>query len=346
MKKVLVYLNQFFGQVGGEEKATMPPELIREPVGVALAYKDALRDVRIMGTVVCGDNYFNEHNEEARKRILRWVKELSPDLFIAGPAFNAGRYGMACAGLCSEISKDLGIPAITGLYMENPAVAIYKKDIYILSCGKSVASMKADVGKISALAGKLLRGEAVGTPEEDHYIPRGKRVNVFKEKNGAARALDMLQRKLAGQPFASEIPIPTYDHVQPAPALADVAASRIAILSSGGIVPKNNPDHLPAATARHYCKYPLNDPAGLNAQEYEAVHAGYDPVYASENPNRVIPVDLLKEFEAKGLIGELYPEMFVTTGNSTSVADSARMGREIALELVQRGVQGAIMTST
>ena len=31
------------------------------------------------------------------------VKKYNPDLFIAGPAFNAGRYGVACGDICKTV---------------------------------------------------------------------------------------------------------------------------------------------------------------------------------------------------------------------------------------------------
>ena len=33
MVRVVHYLNQFFGQIGGEEKANVPPEVVRGAVG-------------------------------------------------------------------------------------------------------------------------------------------------------------------------------------------------------------------------------------------------------------------------------------------------------------------------
>ncbi len=61
-----------------------------------------------------------------------------------------------------------------------------------------------------------------------------------------------------------------------------------------------NPDHLPAATAKFYKKYSISNLDRLIGGEYESIHAGYDPVYANENPNRVLPLDLLRELEKKG----------------------------------------------
>lgn len=54
-------------------------------------------DAEIIATIICGDSYFNENLDTAKEEILKMVKELAPDVFVAGPAFNAGRYGVAPA---------------------------------------------------------------------------------------------------------------------------------------------------------------------------------------------------------------------------------------------------------
>jgi glycine reductase len=107
-----------------------------------------------------------------------------------------------------------------------------------------------------------------------------------------------------------------------------------------------NPDRLPAATAKFFKCYDISALDSLKEGEFESVHAGYDPVYANKNPNRIAPLDLMKKKAAAGEIGELYPYLITTTGNSTSVADAKRMGGEIAGILKEAGVDGAIMTST
>lgn len=345
MKKILFYTNQFFGQVGGEDKANIPPRIVDEVVGTANLFKDKV-DGEIVATLICGDNYYAENMDKCREFASKQIEKIQPDLIIAGPAFNAGRFGIACGDICSLAKEKYGIESITGMYIENPAVEIYRDKTYIVETGKSAASMKEAVSKMVALANKILRKEAIGLPEEEGYIPKGVRVNVFHEKTGAERALDMLAKKLKDEEFKTEIPIPIYDKIQPAKPIKDLKKAKIALLTTGGIVPINNPDHLPAATAKFYKKYPIVDIEKFTKGDYESVHAGYDPVYANEDPNRVLPLDLFKELEKKGEIGELYDYYFVTTGNSTSVADATRMGKEIAKELKEVGVDGAIMTST
>lgn len=84
--KVVHYINQFFAQIGGEEKADYPAEIrVGEVVGPGLALTQNFKDeAEIIATVVCGDSYFNENLEKAKADILAMVKEQAPDVFIAG----------------------------------------------------------------------------------------------------------------------------------------------------------------------------------------------------------------------------------------------------------------------
>lgn len=57
-------------------------------------------------------------------------------------------------------------------------------------------------------------------------------------------------------------------------------------------------------------------------------------------------MNTLYELQKEGVIGSVYPYLLSTTGNSTSVADATRMGKEIAEDLLSAGVYGVILTST
>lgn len=346
MKKAVIYTNQFFGQIGGEDQAYVEPMIKQGAVGSANLYKDKLDDMEVAATVVCGDNYYAENMEKASQTILGFLKSVQPDILIAGPAFNAGRFGMACGDICAKTGAALGIPSLTGLNEENPATDIYKDKIYIIKAGKSATDMRKSVEKMVRLANKLLKGEKIGLPDEEEYFPKGIRVNIFKDKTGAERALDMLVSKLGGKPYATEIPIPVYDSVTPAEPVSDIRKARICLITSGGIVPKGNPDRMPAATAKFYRSYDISKLASMKDGDFETVHAGYDPVYANADPNRVVPLDVLREMESKGEIGSVYGRLLATTGNSTSVADATRMGQEIARELREAQIDAVILTST
>ena len=136
--KVVHYINQFFGQIGGEDKAGIPPQIKEGPVGVGqLIQEESGGQFEIVQTIICGDNYAAEHLEELESTIVKWVLELRPDLFLAGPAFAAGRYGIACGTVCKAVQQKLGIPALSAMHASNPGVDAARKEIYIIETGDS-----------------------------------------------------------------------------------------------------------------------------------------------------------------------------------------------------------------
>ena len=133
-KRVVHYINQFFAQIGGEEMAHVQPEYREGPVGPGLAFNASFGEhAEIVGTVICGDSYFNENMEEAKAELIEMIDAAKPDLFIAGPAFNAGRYGVACGAIAEAVQQQLNIPVLTGMYEENPGADMYKTNVYIIT---------------------------------------------------------------------------------------------------------------------------------------------------------------------------------------------------------------------
>lgn len=182
MKKAIHYLNQFFGQIGGEDKADFEPEIREGYVGPGLLLNNLLSpEIEISHTIICGDNYFGSKKEEAIDRILGFLKDKEFDIFIAGPAFMAGRYGVACGGICKAVKEKFNVPVITSMYVENPGVEMYSKEIYIFPGGNGAVSMRKDVPKMANFAKKVLSGETILPAEKEGYLPRGIRLESFKE---------------------------------------------------------------------------------------------------------------------------------------------------------------------
>ena len=114
--RVVHYLNQFFGGIGAEEHAGKSLEIREGAVGPGRLMEQLFGDgARVVMTLVCGDNYAVERQEELTAAVLEKVKETNPDLFVAGPCFDAGRYGMAAGALCAAVQSILGIPVITAM---------------------------------------------------------------------------------------------------------------------------------------------------------------------------------------------------------------------------------------
>ena len=67
--RILHYINQFYAGIGGEEVADYKPELREGVVGPGLAMQTAFGDkAQIVNTIVCGDSYFNENLEDAKRK--------------------------------------------------------------------------------------------------------------------------------------------------------------------------------------------------------------------------------------------------------------------------------------
>ena len=345
--KIVHYINQFFGQKGGEEAANLPIELVQGPVGPGSALAGALTGkAEITHTIICGDSYFNENEGVACMGIREILDDIKPDLLVAGPAFNAGRYGMAC-GKVGEVAHEMGIPAISGMYPENPGYELYRNFSFMVETSNSAAGMRKAMPAMVKLINAFIEKEGqLGSPEEEGYMARGLRVNFFAEERGAKRAVDMLISKLEGRAFKTEYPMPVFDRVEPQPAVTMMSNAKIALVTSGGVVPKGNPDHIESSSASKYGEYSIEGLECLCEATHETAHGGYDPVACNQNPNRVLPVDVLRDMEREGRIGKLHDKFYTTVGNGTSVANSKAYGAEIAMHLQKAGVTAAILTST
>ena len=345
--RVVHYINQFYGGVGGEEKADFKPELREGLVGPGMALSQRfVDDAEIVATVVCGDSYFNENVEDAIGAIIPMVEKHKPDVFVAGPAFNAGRYGMACGAIGKAVSERLGVPVVTAMYDENPGVDSFRKDIYILRTGATAADMRKAAPNLAAFALKLGGKGVVGGAVEEGYFPRGIRKNAFVAERGSKRAVDMLVRKIKGEKFETEYPMPVFDNVAPAAAVKDMGKIKVALVTSGGIVPKNNPDRIESSSASKFGKYDIEGCIDLTDATHETAHGGYDPVYANRDADRVLPVDVLIDLQKEGVIGSLHKYYYATVGNGTSVASAKAFAAQIARELIDDDVKAVILTST
>lgn len=345
--KVIHYINQFFASIGGEEKADIRPEVREGIVGPGLALKSGLGEgYEVVATVICGDTYFGGHIDEATSTILSLIRPYEPDLFIAGPAFNAGRYGVACGAVAKAVEKEFKIPVVTGMYKENPGVDMFKSDLYIIETANSAADMRKAMPKICKLAKKMINKEEILSPAEEGYIERGIRVNYFNERRGSERAIDLILKKVAGESYETEYPMPVFDRVAPNPAVKDISKVKVAVVTSGGIVPQGNPDRIESSSATKYGTYDITGMESLTKDKFMTVHGGYDRAYVLENPNLVVPLDVLREMEKEGVIGELANYFIATTGTGTSVGNAKGFGEDFSKKLVSDGVGAVILTST
>lgn len=344
--RVVHYLNQFFAGVGGEEKANVGLEIRSGPVGPGRLLQQSLGSQgSVVNTILCGDNYFVDQNETAVTALRKALLETRPSVVVAGPAFEAGRYGLACGQVC-KIAREAGIPAVTGMYPENPGALSFYRDAIIVRTSANAAEMRPAVQAMSRLALKLARGDELGPADQEGYIPTGLRKIAVATEPGYKRAIDMVVAKLAGKPYTTEIPIQVPEHVMPAKPIADLSRATIALISTGGLVPKGNPDRQKTGNPDRYFTYDVEGLDRLTAEDWQAHHQGYYNAIASANPNYILPLSFMRWFQKTGIVGDVHPTIYTMPGVGTPVGKAKRFGQEIAGELKKAGVSGAILVAT
>ena len=343
--RVVLYLNQFFAGLGAEEFAGTGPGKKAGAVGPGIALQQALGEgAQVVATVYCGDNYANEQ-AGAIDEILALVAGERPDILIAGPAFTSGRYGLACGALCARAQEALSIVAVTGMHSDNPGADLYRTKVHIARTRESAAGMGEAMKAMARLALKLYARVPLGTPEEDGYIPTGRRVHFVAEQSAAQRGLDMLVKKVSGQSYTTEWPTPSYSQVTPAPPVQDMAHARIALITTGGVVPRGNPDRLESAYASKWLKYPIGALDHLAAGDWQSIHGGFDTTNVNQDPDRMAPLDALRELEHEGAFAHLANDLYTTTGNTAAIPTARRFAQEMLKELRANDVQGVLLTS-
>lgn len=346
--RVVHYLNQFYGGIGGEAAADAPLTVREGPVGPGRRLEQALgAEGRVAATLMCGDNAFHERRDEVLLQIVNAAREWAPDALIAGPAFASGRYGLACATVAARVGAELRIPAVAGMHPDNPgAQPIDPPGYYVVPTGETSVEMEPALDRMAGLVRKLVSGEALGPAKMEGYLPRGIRRNTRQGRPAASRAVDLLLGKLADRAVDTELPIEVRDRVIPPSPVAAMDRATIALVTEAGVVPKGNPDGIQAARASRWARYSIEGMDRLRPGDYESIHGGYDNTWVNQDANRVLPVDALRALEREGVIGRLYPEYFVTCGSIGNPTEMRRMGREIAREVAAAGVTAVVLPAT
>lgn len=347
--RAVCYINQFYAGIGGESEAHVGLTVFDELKGPAIGLQQLFgEEMEIVKVLSCGDNFINtdEKYESIKAEMQEMIVALKPDVFIAGPAFNAGRYGVACAKMCDMVRSELSIPSVTGMWWENPAVNMFVKDNYIISTPETAVGMRKALKPLANLALKLAKKEKIGAARFEGYLPTGHRYNEYHENSGAERVVAMLMKKLQNKPYTTEVPLRGFEKVPPANKLDCVKDATVALITTGGLVPVGNPDKIKQAFAVSYGKYDTSSLEALKKGEFESIHGGYDTTLASDDPHRLIALDQARELVAENKIKGVFDFFYTTCGVGTNVESSKEMGRGIAADLIASGVQAAILTST
>jgi glycine reductase len=345
--RIVHYLNQFFGGLGGEEAAGVALEARAGAIGPGKLMEQLFgADAKVVLTLICGDNYAVENQDAMLADALEKIGCVQPDLFVAGPCFQAGRYGMAAGALCVAVQSRLNIPAVTGMANENPGADLYREALYIVDSGENAARMRDVLNSMTRLATKLLKQEAIGLPREEGYLPRGLICDRFVEQTAAERLVDMLLAKVKGQSYESEMASTQFAPVAMPPGVKDLSKAKVMLITDGGLVPKGNPDRIQGSAATRWGVYNISGCDDLKSENYEISHGGYDAQFVRQDPDRLVPLDVMRELEREGVIGKLHDAFISTSGLANPLSNTRRMGREMAQRARELGIDAIILTST
>lgn len=345
--RVLHFVNPFFAGIGGEEANDRGPHIEAGSRGPGRLIDDLLGDAgKVVVTAICGDNYFIAHEAEASAAVCRAAEEHGADLDIAGPAFNAGRYGLACAAVCRAAGERLGLPAVTAMSPENPGAAFRRERVYIVPSRDSARAMGEVLPRLVRLGVKLARREPLAPAAVEGYLPRGIRLNERAGTPSSRRAVDALLAKLRGEAYETEIRLEEQERVAPPPPLPSLEDAVIAVATETGFIPRGNPDRFASSRNKAWGRYSVAHLDDLTSEQFMYIHGGYDTRRVDQDPDRGVPLDVLRELERERRFKKLIDEVFSTCGNGGSLNEMKRIGQEMAAEVKRQGATAAILTAT
>lgn len=346
-RKVVHYINQFFAGMGGEDTASVGISVREEAVGPGLALQKALGDdYEIAATIICGDNTIAEQTDEILEEFGKIIRKYDPALFVAGPGFNAGRYGIGCGASVAYVTEKLKIPAVTGLYAENPGTDLYKDRGYILQTKNNAASMRKFIPVLADFAKRLVNGEHIGDGKKEGFHGSGKAPEIDYKVPASKRGIDMLLKKYFGADFSTEVIMPNHEEI-PLPVLhRPLSECTVAFVTDGGLVPKGNPDNMVPTNSKEFNRYSIGKGERLSADDYEVSHQGYNNAFVLADPNRLVPVDAALALKKKGIIGNLLDYYYTTAGVMTPMEKGKQFGSDIAKDLHDHNVDAVVLTST
>jgi glycine reductase complex component B subunit gamma len=340
--RIVHYVNQFYAGLGGEDSAGIGPRKLDGTVGPGRLLSQLLGDEhQIVATIVCGDDHAAS-NPAAAQELLEMARGAGAELLVAGPAFGSGRYGLACARLVAAAYVE-ALPALASLHPDNPGISDAGK-APVIAAGATAREMRPSVQRLAAAVAKLAAGEPLTAA--DGLVTQAARIGQLVDQRSAARAVELVLRRLGGDREATEVPVGSFGAVDPAAPIDKAASVTVALVTEGAVVPAGNPDRLESARATRWLRYQIEGADTLASGVWESVAGGFATTAANADPNRLVPLDAARTLEREGAIGRLHDEFLVTVGNGTSVATARRFGVEWAAELRKAGVQAAILTAT
>ena len=140
--------------------------------------------------------------------------------------------------------------------------------------------------------------------------------------------------------------MPQKEIIPPSKLKKPLSEAKVALVTDGGLVPKGNPDHMVPVNSVKFAVYPIAGKERLESKDYEVRHQGYDNSFVLEDPNRLVPVDAMRDLEHQKVFGKLADQFYTTAGVMTTLENGKKFGTQIAQLLQKDGVDAVLLTST
>jgi glycine reductase len=227
---------------------------------------------------------------------------------------------VAAVQAADAAAQRAGIPALAAMHEDNPGLE-EAGAAPVIGVGATSREMKAALERLAPAVRKLAEGEPL--TRDDGRAGRIPRRAVRADVPAAVRAVDLVLAHLGGDRERTEVPLPDFDRVTPAPPVDDPGQAVVALLTEGAVVPEDNPDKLESSRAKRWLRYSIDGIDSLPADQWCSVHGGFSTQWANEDPHRILPLDVARELEREGAIGRLHGEYLVTAGNGTAASVSS-----------------------
>lgn len=138
MRVVLIF-DQGLAGAGGKVNPNVGLTLAKGGVGSALMLEPHFEKIgaEVLATLYCGNQFFNEHQDEVVKKLTAMVQKIKPDVVVCGPCFNFADYAKMAAMVTDSIRVNSDIPVVTMMSAENAElINEYKDKISIIKMPK------------------------------------------------------------------------------------------------------------------------------------------------------------------------------------------------------------------
>ena len=138
MKVVLIF-DQGLAGAGGKSNPNVGLTAVKGGIGSSLMLEPHFEKIgaQVAATLYCGNEYFQNNEEEVVKKMTAMAKKVNPDFGLCGPCFNYPDYARMAAMISTSILENTDIKSCAMMSVENgDTIAAFKDKTPILKMPK------------------------------------------------------------------------------------------------------------------------------------------------------------------------------------------------------------------